>query len=178
MRLFIAIDLPKEIKDYLYELQKEIISKINTREIKIKWVHKKNIHCTLKFIKYFPEDKLDYLKKLVSEIKFEPFKAVLDGTGLFPSENYIRVVWVGLKAPEIFEIQQEIDEKLSDLFKKEKEFTTHLTLGRVKYMKDKEDLLKVIKSLKIESKEFIIDKIKIFESKLTMDGPIYTEIKV
>jgi len=62
MRLFIAIDLPKEIKDYLYELQKEIISKINTREIKIKWVHKKNIHCTLKFIKYFPEDKLDYLK--------------------------------------------------------------------------------------------------------------------
>lgn len=174
MRLFIAMDLTKEIKDYLYEIQKEIISKINTRDIKIKWVHKKNLHCTLKFTKGFPEDKLEFLKKTISETKFKEFKATLDNIGAYSD----RVIYISFKAPEIFNIQQEIDEKLSTIIKKERQFTTHLTLGRVKLIKNQKDLSKVIETVKIEPKEFMIDKIKIFKSKLTKEGPIYTEIKV
>ena len=173
MRVFIAIDLPKEIKDYLYDLQKEIISKIDTQDIKIRWVHKKNLHLSLKFMKEFPEDKLEFVKKTISEISFKPIKAILKDIGTYSS----RVLYVEMQAPEIFNVQQEIDEKLSSILKKERKFTLHLTLGRVKWIKNQADLNKVIDKIKVEPKEFIMDKIKIFESKLTKEGPIYSEVK-
>ena len=45
MRLFIAIDLPDNVKDYLYCLQRSF----NKDNSKIIWVYKKNLHLTLKF---------------------------------------------------------------------------------------------------------------------------------
>lgn len=170
MRLFISIGLPKGIRDYLFDLHKNLTKDIAV----INWVAKKNIHLTLKFLGDVNEDKVEEIKYKLSEIKFEPFKTKLSGFGVFPSESYIRVLWVGLDSREIFDIQDQVDEKLSDLFPKERGFTTHLTLGRVKAIKNKERFLDLIKKIKIEPFEFEISEINLIKSELTKEGPKYT----
>ena len=129
MRLFIAIEIPEEIKDYLCGIQQEIVDSKN----KIRLVNKGNMHLTLKFLGEVQTDKVEVLNKNLKEIPFKPFSVVLDAIGVFPSENYIRVVWVGLKPEEpVLELQKNIDEALKKLFKKEKNFKPHLTIARVK----------------------------------------------
>jgi len=55
MRLFIAIDIPEEIKKYLGKLQE----KINTNLAKIRNVKKEKIHLTLKFLGEVQPEKLN-----------------------------------------------------------------------------------------------------------------------
>ena len=53
----------------------------------------------------------DELKK----IDFNKFTVFLDKIGVFPSENYIRVVWIGLKPEEeILNLHKNIDENLKE----------------------------------------------------------------
>ena len=67
MRVFISVDLPKEGRDELYRIQKLI----NPSLAKIKWVPKKNIHLTLKFIGEV--ESIDEIHERLSKIKFNPF---------------------------------------------------------------------------------------------------------
>ncbi|MEK6868809.1 MAG: RNA 2',3'-cyclic phosphodiesterase, partial [Nanoarchaeota archaeon] len=96
MRLFIAIEIPEEIKSYLAEIQQEIADSKN----KIRLVNKDNMHLTLKFLGEVQPDNLEDIKNNLKKITFKPFSVVLDNIGVFPSDNYIRVVWVGLKPEE------------------------------------------------------------------------------
>ena len=177
IRLFVAIDLPKEIKDYLYTIQQSIIKKINTRETKIKWVSKKNIHQTIRFISWVNEDQLESIKIKLKTIKFKEFKAKLDSLSAFPTENDMKVIFVDMLAPEIFDIHEKVEETLKGIGKDDRRFSTHLTLGRVKSCREKKKLLEILKNTKIEPKEFTIDKINLFQSILKKEGPIYKEIK-
>ena len=137
MRLFIAIDIPKEIKDYLCGIQQKIVDSKN----KIRLVNKDNMHLTLKFLGEVQPDKAEILNKNLKETPFKPFSVNLDSIGVFPSEDYIRVVWVGLKPEEpVLELQKNIDESLKQLFKKEKDFKPHLTIARVKYIEGKKEV--------------------------------------
>src|SRR3989344_2510990 len=78
MRLFIAITIPKEVKDYLWELKDEfkVLGKFN-------FVPKKNYHITLKFLGEIKEEKIDHIKQRLSEIKFNSFKTSLESLGHF-----------------------------------------------------------------------------------------------
>ncbi|MBS3145201.1 RNA 2',3'-cyclic phosphodiesterase [Candidatus Woesearchaeota archaeon] len=176
IRLFVAIDLPKEIKDYFYSIQQAIIKKIDTRETKIKWVAKKNFHQTIRFISWVEENKLEEIREKLKKIKVNEFKAKLDCLSAYPTENNIRVIFVDMVAPEIFDIHKEVEEKLKGIGKDDAQFSTHLTLGRVKFCREKKRLSEILKNIKIEPKEFTLDGIKLFQSILTKEGPIYKEI--
>ncbi|MAG50532.1 RNA 2',3'-cyclic phosphodiesterase [archaeon] len=174
MRVFIAIELPKEVRDYLYVVQK----KIGGKEAKIKWVSKKNIHLTLKFLGEITEERLDKLKEILKNIKFKSFKIKLSKIGVFPNENQIRVVWVGLKPEEkILELQRKIDESLLELFPTDQKFISHLTLGRVKLIKQKNEFIEKLNNFNVEEMSFEINEFKLIKSKLTKDGPSYEIIE-
>ena len=119
------------------------------------------------------------MKDAVKEIK--PFTMKLSGTGVFPNNNYVKVIWIGIKEAQIIEtIVKTIDGHLSKLgFKKEKKgFSPHLTIARVKSAKNKQRLLETIE--KYTDVEFSIQEvksIKLVKSDLTSAGPIYTTIK-
>ena len=168
MRCFIAVDLPEVIKDKLFNLQKKL-----SGDAKIKWVAKKNLHLTLKFLGDIAEKRLEQIKEKLKEIKFKSFKVELDSLGVFPDEDYIRVIWVGLKpAGKVIELQQKVDSTLLGLgFEKDQRFHSHLTLGRVKFVKNKENLKEKLK-LKIKG-GFEIKNFKLMKSELTKDGPVY-----
>lgn len=175
MRLFIAVDLPKEIKDELFRVQKLISPSL----AKIKWVSKKNLHLTLKFIGETDVDAIEISKKL-KRIRFKPIKAELFEFGAFPTKysGYVRVLWVGVRPKEeIIELQQSIDSELLKLFKQDQKFSPHLTLGRVKMIKRKDEFLSVLKGVKVNPIKFEIGEFKLMESRLNKDGPVYSIVK-
>ena len=63
-------------------------------------------------------------------------------------------------------------------FKKDTRFHPHVTLARVKFVKDKQDFIKSLKEIKIEKKSFEITEFKLIKSTLTGEGPIYEDLAV
>jgi len=174
MRLFIAIEMPEEIKEYLIQIQ----SKIGNDLAKIKWVNKEQMHLTLKFLGEVEPNGMGKVKKEIEKIKFEPFSVHLDSIGVFPSEDYIRVIWTGLNPEEkILELQKEIDGKLKKLFNREKNFKAHITLGRIKFVDDKVKFMDMLKKFVVKSKKIDVDNFKLIKSTLTRHGPVYEEVK-
>lgn len=175
MRLFIAVDVPDEVKDYLHGLQK----RLHSLPAKIKWVAKKQLHLTLKFLGEVEEGKVEVTKEKLRNVKLGRFSVKLNGLGVFPSESYVRVVWAGLEPEGKFiELQQKVDAELLELFPKEQKFHAHLTLGRVKFVKDKEEFSKMLEETKVEEKEFEVSNFKLMKSTLTGKGPVYEELEV
>lgn len=172
MRVFVAIDLPEEVKNELYRIQKLI----NPSLAKIKWVPKKNLHLTLKFLGEV--DDIDDIHQKMSKIKFEPFEVNLKNFGAFPSWENINVFWVDMEPhKEIINLQQKVDAELFNFSNKYQKFSPHLTLGRVKSIKKEKEFFKVIKSIKINPIKFEVDEFQIMESKLSKDGSKYITLK-
>lgn len=170
MRLFVALDVGNDIKDYLFNLKRSI----NNSNAKINWVAKKNLHLTLKFIGEVPDSDVAKIKAALKNIKFGRFKLSLKSLGVFPNENFLRVLWVGLE-PEsyVIKLQKLIDEALIVYGKQETEFKCHLTIGRIKVVKDRKRFLGTIRKIKIGELSSNINNFRLYKSTLTKDGPIY-----
>ena len=173
MRTFIAIFLTENVLDYLYEIENKLKKELPA---KINWVAKKNLHFTLKFLGQIDEKNINSIKERLNRIRSNSFKIKLDKIGVFPDENFIRVIWVGLKSKELGDLQKLVDYELLDLFPKEQEFVAHLTLGRVKNIQDKEKFKKNLK-IEIEEKEFEINEFYLVKSELHKEGPKYEVIE-
>jgi RNA 2',3'-cyclic 3'-phosphodiesterase len=169
MRVFIAIDLPAEVKAYLVSLQKQL------PEAKMSKV--KDFHLTLKFLGELTPDKVDRVKQLLKEVKVEKFVAATTNISVFPDESYVRVVWIGLEPEaEIAKLQQQIETLLGKEFGKEKGFKAHLTLARIKFC-DK-NFTQQLKVIKTERKTFAVERFSIKESILSPNGPEYKDLAV
>ena len=175
MRLFIAIEVPEDVKGYLSAVQEKISNDVAN---KIRPVNKNQIHLTLKFLGEVQQDKAEKIKNELKKIAFSPFSVCLDKIGVFPSESYIRVVWVGLKPEEpVLELQKTIDESLKKMFKKEKDFKAHITLARVKFIGNKEEFVEKLKKIKVENKKIEVNNFKLVRSTLTPQVPVYEEVE-
>ena len=171
MRLFIAMNF-NELKNYFIELQ-------NNLPTNAKLSLTKSFHLTLKFLGEAQPDKADEIVNILRNIKFETFSVFLDSIEIFPTENYIRVVWVSLEPEDkILELQKQIDDSLKHLLKKEKDFKSHITLARVKYPEDKKSFVEQIKKIKVESRKIEIKDFRLVKSTLTPKGPIYEDLEV
>jgi 2'-5' RNA ligase len=149
----------------------------------VKLVEPENIHITVKFLGDTDENNIDGIERSIKESVrgIEPFSITLKGTGVFPNQNYIKVLWIGITdSGDIETIAHAIDEKLSPLgFKKEhRGFSPHLTVGRVKTARNKDQLLRVIEN-HISEKFTIqrVESITLKKSELTPKGPIYTTLR-
>ncbi len=117
------------------------------------------------------------IKNLLEKIRFKPFEIRLDGFGLF-TEQYLRVIFLDAISSELYELQKMIDDALSDLFPKEKRWQAHLTLARVKFVKDKKGYIEKVKMIKTEEKAARVNSFKLVKSTLNREGPIYEDLKV
>lgn len=171
MRLFIGLVLPKEIKDELFAVQKNIPNNL----AKINWVAKKRLHLTMKFLGNVDRDKLKEIEDILRNIKFKPFNVNLTKFGFFPNVGNPKILWTSLfPEKKIIKLQQKIDGELLSLFKSDQKFNPHLTLGRIKFIKKKKEFLDCLKKIRIEPKIFTIKNFYLIESKLTREGPCYS----
>ena len=128
MRTFIAIPLPEEVREELKRIQQEILISqkrdLSSQKQNLKVSTTKDFHLTLKFLGDVDEKEIEKIKEALSVIKFNEFELSLDKIGFFPSEDYIRVVWIGLKPydqtkelqkNQVNELQKKVDSATPDI---------------------------------------------------------------
>ena len=161
----------------------ELMNALAASGADMKLVEPHNIHITLKFLGDTDERLVDEIDTIMEEAAstIKPSSVLLKGAGVFPSKNYIRVVWIGMQETEpLSALAHALDEHIVQLgFKKEKRpFSPHLTLGRVRTSRNKECLLEVLQQY--ETMAFgkqAISSIKLKKSELTPKGPVYTTLR-
>jgi len=177
IRTFIAIDVPAPQKIT------QVINELKKTQIDAKLVEIENMHLTLKFLGDTDEKLIVKIEKIIEESteNIQPFEITLKNMGVFPNQNYIKIVWIGVEnTGPLKQIAETIDMKLKKLgFEKERRaFSAHLTIARVKSAKNKEKLIQLINKYQdVEFQKIKVDKILLKKSVLTSKGPIYTILK-
>lgn len=179
IRTFIAIDFPQEIKKELAVL----IQEFQKTGVKATWSKVENLHLTLKFLGETPLDQLEKVKEALNSVagRLQPFQASLRGMGGFPNNRRPRVVWVGVAAgeKEMVALAGQVEAALEPLGyeKEEREFTPHLTLGRIKFPKANRALEEKFSEGEERSfGEWQVEEIELVKSTLHPAGPIYEVI--
>ena len=179
IRSFLAIELDEELVPKILDVQKEF-KKTNAN---IKYVPSQNMHFTLKFFGNIDLDMVDDISYVVEKVikNYSSFDLNIKNCGCFPNKKVIKVLWLGLEeGSPIKNLQKDLDKKFRILgFKKEKNFISHLTIGRVKSPKNKKEIREAIEKLEnIEIGQMTVSRICLKKSTLTPQGPIYEDIKV
>jgi 2'-5' RNA ligase len=137
-----------------------------------------NLHLTLKFLGEIETSKAEEVCKALREIKMEEFEARLAEAGTFNHRGVPSIVWIKVGGKGIFELQAAVDSALERIgFKKEKRFMSHLTVARVKYVKDKRDFVEYVRNLGVKDLKWRVGGFKLMKSELRPMGPIYTMIE-
>ena len=164
MRLFLALPVPGEIAAELSRVQEQLPQSVRYIE---------TFHLTVKFLGEM--DSPDEVEKRLGGLRFSPFRLTLAAVGVFPNWNAPTVVWVGLaESRELKELQSAIVMRLKGVGKPDQEFHAHLTMGRCAALSDHD--IAQIRAITVRPKSFMVEKIVLYESTLTREGPVYREV--
>jgi len=176
MRLFIAIELPEDIRQKVADLQRELKSVTTSA----RWVAPDSIHLTLKFLGETSEERIPEIDEALVGLTWKPFPVTVRGIGFFPGNRSPRVFWAGMEASTMEGLAQQIDTRMERLgFEKEKRaFRPHLTLARSRDSRIDNSL--VAASEKYEQHEFgsfTVDRFYLIQSNLKPSGAVYHKLK-
>ena len=177
-RLFAAIKIEPsaEFSNLAAQLSREL------RHDRINWVELKNIHLTLKFFGETEETQIPDIRKALGNAAglCQPFTLRISRTGIFGSRYEPRVIWFGLDAsPQMSELARLTMEELSKAgWEADRQnFVPHLTIGRIKEIKDKVLFQQVIdKYRNARIQDQAVGEIILFESILKPQGPTYIKL--
>lgn len=182
IRAFIAIDLQEPVQK---KLERVIFNLSNPATCIVHWVPVQNIHLTLKFLGEISSSNLEVLKKILQSeiVRHKPFEFSVGGLGAFPSLHRPRVIWVGIQAPpDLITLQRAIEAESVRLgyTPEEREFSPHLTLGRVAHNATPQDVQCVADVLaKQEVGELgrvAVNSIALYRSDLQPSGAVYSPL--
>jgi 2'-5' RNA ligase len=153
MRCFIAIKLPKEVKDEVARIQ----GQLRRLDLHAKWVEFQNLHITIKFLGEIKEELLPKIKEIISGINplVKPFVLALSEVGGFPSLGRPRVLWLGINPQDNpIKIIEYLDEQLPKIGipKETRPAHPHITLARIKSPKNVHKIKQKITTLGVEKK--------------------------
>ena len=126
-RLFVAIDLPQDIKQQLVSLSCGLPG--------ARWVAPEHLHLTLRFIGDVDGQVFKDVREVLADVRGESFSLRLKGIGFFPPRGKPRVVWVGIPRDEsLLQLRNRIESVLvrSGLEPEGRKFSPHVTLARLK----------------------------------------------
>lgn len=130
MRLFVALEIPGEVRENLAAL----IGELRPRIPQARWIRPENLHVTLKFIGEAPAEKLGPIRAALAGVPVSaPLAMEFRGLGCFPDEQRPRILWVDAAAgPELPRLAGAIERAVEPLGfpREEREFSSHLTLAR------------------------------------------------
>jgi RNA 2',3'-cyclic 3'-phosphodiesterase len=131
VRLFVAIEIPDQIRDALTLFVKEL----RPTAPHVKWVRPENLHVTLKFLGHTDASNLEKIETALRTIRNpQPVTLEFSGVGFFPNEKRPRVFWAGMNSsPNLGQLAEAIDHTMHHFgFPLEnRPFTPHLTLARL-----------------------------------------------
>ena len=178
-RIFIAINLPEDIKKQLVDYQTKWL------ELPCRWTKKENLHVTLMFLGYLSDEELLEVLKITKEVasRNSPFsinlKKIIYGP---PKKMPPRMVWAeGEKSEELGKLQKDLENSLlSSQVKITEEpearpYTPHITLGRIRAWEFRQIEPEERPIVEEEiSLNFEVNSIEVMESQLKRGGSEYT----
>lgn len=186
-RVFLAINLPENIKKKLADLE------IKFPGLPAKWTKKDNLHITLVFLGFTRDEEIRDICKKTEEVakKHSSFEIKLKSVSYGPENKNPRMVWAtGEKNESLaalqgdlenvffgptLQVNNKIDKYLKEIKKVKKAFSPHITLAKL--MQGKFNQLELDERPIIEEKinfSFTPETIEIMESELKKGGPLYT----
>lgn len=179
MRTFIAIKIKpeKQLLEVYSALRKSLENEA------ISWVNPDNLHLTLRFLGETSFQQVEEIIRLLDNVcnEYRPFQFNLKEAGFFKSKNQPRILFFAVENGLMLnQLAYEIEERVVALgfSKEERSFNPHLTIGRIKMLKNKMDFYDLIKQYKeAEIQKVTVSEIVYYQSILTSSGAIYKPIK-
>lgn len=170
MRLFVAIDLPENVRNQLVILRADIPG--------AKWIEPDNYHLTLQFLGgNIPPDKLPEIVETLKTIRAVPFEMGLKGVERFGSRRNPGVVVAKVvKTAELVRLYEAVTMAMDGIgFEPDKRpFNPHITLAYLKQFKVDEAVRGFQeKYTDFETDSFPVNAFVLYESKLTQKGAAY-----
>jgi len=192
-RIFIAVNLPEDIKENLVSYQKKIDGLFafdwdEASGVKpIRWTKKENLHITLVFLGYVREEELLDLFRIVKEVasRNKSFEVHLNKICYAPPKKMPpRMVWaIGERSSEFTALRDDLERSLAVSEKvpfvpENRAFSPHITLGRIKLWQwrqiEPEERPDVSEDISLS---FRVNSVEIMESRLKRGGAKYTVLK-
>ena len=182
-RVFVAVDIGDAVRREAGRVIGALAMKLEAAKTppKVVWVKPAALHVTIRFLGEVEPDEVERLKPLLAPpIPVAPFDIAWRGIGTFPNNRHPRALWLGVMsgAAQLAAIEAEISKRVAgaavDL--DDRALLPHLTLGRVKMAGAGVDWPKVLQACELRNATSHVDKVSLYQSKLSQHGPHYTEL--
>lgn len=177
MRVFTALEVPKEVLDSLVAFQQEIAA----TGADIKLVERENLHFTVKFLGEISEAQAYEARSRLERLNLKGAEVEVRGAGAFPSLGRPRVVWAGVARGHealLVSIAETVIASLDGIGERDdRPFRAHITLGRVRTGRNARELSELLG--KNAGQHFGVVRLSVLKLKssvLTPSGPIYEDL--
>lgn len=183
LRTFIAVDIPPAIQTAIQQ-KTEILFRVIDSSL-VRWVSPRNIHLTLKFLGDISPANVEMLTQILRDTSDScpAFDIHISGLDSFPSPKRPRIIYIGVQAPaELEALYRGIESATARLgYESEsRQFSPHLTLGRVRQALSAGDLQKIRKALEETQVDSLgtarVDLLHLYKSDLRPTGSVYTKL--
>jgi 2'-5' RNA ligase len=178
MRLFVSVDCDG-LADGIADAQARLP---DTESLRL--VDPDDAHVTLKFLGEVDpgrvDDVTDVLATARTDAGVDPFEMAVGDFGVFPSLDYISVVWVGVRegGPELARLHEAVERETTALGfdPADHEFTPHVTLARMDDARGKAAVQRAVRETAPTVGRMEVTEMRLTESTLTDDGPVYRTV--
>ena len=169
IRLFIALDLPWELKQHLVVLCGGIPG--------ARWIASENFHLTLRFIGEVSSVQADEIDHALAAIHAPAFDLNLAEVGTFSKAGRAAALWVGAnRNPALDHLQTKIETALrrAGLAPERRRFAPHITLARLDNAQEAQIAAFVQSKNLFRAAPVRMAFFTLFSSVLGRDGSVYT----
>ncbi len=178
-RLFVSVDLDGLTEDV------SAVQELFEGASGLHFVDPRQAHLTLKFLGDTDEDRIpeliDELDAAVDAAGVDPFTARFGGLGVFPSLEYISVVWLGVRTggDQLTALHEAIEDwtVAMGFDPEDHDFIPHVTLARMNHAGGKELVQDTVRERDPDAGTLAVDEVRLTESVLTDDGPEYSTLE-
>ena len=176
-RLFVSVDLPDRLTDAFAAVREPL------RDVEgLRVTDPERAHCTLAFLGDVDESRVGDvtagLERAVADANTGPFETEVGGLGVFPSREYVTVVWAGVREghgrAELTRLAEAVERETVALGfdGADHGFTPHFTLARMDDARGKDRVLEYLEADPTVGR-FRVESVRLTESTLTDDGPVH-----
>lgn len=177
-RLFVSVDLDG-LADAIADVQAPFADADG-----IRLTDPTQTHVTLQFLGDTDADRVDAvvdaIETAVAASGVEPFEAEFGGLGVFPSLEYISVIWVGVRAgaDPLRTLHEAVEAETTAMgFEAdEHDFTPHATIARMDHAADKDLVQRQVSEGDPDVGTLHVSDVRLTESVLGPDGPTYETV--
>jgi len=172
MRLFVAIELPDQLKARLAAMRTEIAG--------ARWVAAEQLHLTLAFLGEVAQERLEALCATLAEVRQAPFELHFDKLGCFSHHRNPRVLWIGFEQqPALLQLAEQINRAVIScgIPLEERPFNAHITLARLKQTAGGEVAPFLAVPPNGELPHLAVREFVLFQSLLTAQGALHKPLR-